>query len=77
MSPRPVDCQCDAWWSGRDEAEYCARGCPSCSCGNMEETEIIFREVPGLATAPIKLHKDLIQQSMDEHMVKTSSAKKL
>ena len=25
-------CECDAQWSGKDEAEYRARGCPSCSC---------------------------------------------
>lgn len=27
-----IDCQCDARWSGRDEAEYRACGCPNCSC---------------------------------------------
>lgn len=31
-----IDCLCDAQFSGRDEAEYCARGCPSCSCEHIE-----------------------------------------
>ncbi len=28
------DCICNAAWSGRDEAEYRAHGCPSCYCGD-------------------------------------------
>lgn len=27
-----LDCQCDSQYSGRDEAEYRARGCPNCTC---------------------------------------------
>jgi hypothetical protein len=28
-------CTCDAQWSGKDEAEYVARGCPECTCRRM------------------------------------------
>lgn len=39
------DCQCDAKWSGRDEAEYRARGCPHCSCSNTERARQVLEEV--------------------------------
>ena len=32
------DCICDARFSGMDEAEYCARGCPSCTCHLTENS---------------------------------------
>ena len=31
------DCKCDAQYSGNDEAEYRARGCPSCICGIIDQ----------------------------------------
>jgi hypothetical protein len=27
-----IQCTCDAMFSGMDDAEWCARGAPSCSC---------------------------------------------
>ena len=33
------ECTCDAWWSGRDEAEWLARGAPSCTCTDEEPAE--------------------------------------
>ena len=29
---KSFECRCDARFSGVDEAEYAARGCPSCTC---------------------------------------------
>jgi hypothetical protein len=77
-----MECKCDAQWSGKDEAMYCAFGCPSCTCGMIEdECDIIhamqpisFDEVMQRVEDDRKARQ---QQSMDEHMVKTSSAKKL
>jgi hypothetical protein len=73
-----MKCQCDASWSGRDEAEYCARGCPSCTCGMIDykaKTPLLSFDVVNPIGKALAEEKQ--QQSMDEHMVKTSSAKRL
>lgn len=36
-----MTCICDARFSGVDEQEYCARGCPSCYCHDMTFSEKI------------------------------------
>lgn len=36
-----MTCICDARFSGIDEAEFCARGCPNCYCENMTFEEKI------------------------------------
>ena len=33
---KPRECICHASWSGYDEAEYRARGCPECECWKVD-----------------------------------------
>lgn len=76
-----ADCKCDARFSGNDEAEYRARGCPSCVCGMIEDGDVIHHMTPVKFEEVMQRveddRKQRQQQAMDEHMVKTSSAKKL
>lgn len=75
------DCNCPARFSGVDEAEYRAYGCPNCTCGMMEDGDIVHPMKPVDVDEVFKRVEDdrkaRQQQAMDEHMVKTSSAKKL
>lgn len=70
------ECTCDAQWSGKDEALYCALGCPSCTCKTDNPIYQIVKVV-SYSDTKIRLHKTLVQDMMDEHMVKTSSSKRL
>ncbi len=40
----PRECICHASWSGYDEAEYRARGCPSCECWKIDAYEAAIKE---------------------------------
>lgn len=126
-----TDCKCPARFSGNDEEQYRAHGCPNCVCGIIEEEgdvvhdidpnltmDEVFEKVeqdrregkldfsrtenivlspedfdrvveeinnpkpptPALIKARqryLDLKKEQIRDEMDEHMVKTSSAKRL
>ena len=37
--PEEQECICDARFSGLDEAEFCARGCPNCTCNFIKENK--------------------------------------
>ena len=38
-------CVCDARFSGIDEAEYRARGCPSCECAHLTDVPMLLEMV--------------------------------
>lgn len=91
-------CECPARFSGDDEEQYRAHGCPTCVCRepppvvdkivlNEEEFKTVVEAIlnpnpptPKMIAARkryLENQAEINQQAMDEHMVKTSSAKKL
>jgi hypothetical protein len=87
------DCQCPARFSGNDEEEYRAHGCPNCVCRgpnivlNEKDWNALIENLenpPPPSEALIRarqrfldLRKKDIQDKMDETMVAISAPKRL
>ena len=55
---KPRECICHASWSGYDEEEYKARGCPSCECWKIDAYDNQAELIKELVLALVDVMED-------------------